>query len=116
MTKKARQVLAILGRKNATFFTVQRTQDILDTKKNAREILDEIIKDILYLKSVSSKKIDNAMNFITGEKHDAKMCVKCFVEKEISEFYLTKTNKNLHYWCFECRREYNKNYMQKIRQ
>lgn len=116
MCKKARQVLAILGRNNATLDCVQKTQSLLDTKKNAREILDKIIKEILYFKVISDDKIKSAINFIGGDDMlDAKMCVKCFEVKDITQFYMTPTNKNLHYWCRDCRREYDKNYKQKMR-
>lgn len=118
MTKKAKQLLSILGRENATLDCTLRTQEILDTKKNAREALDKIVKDILYLKSISDTRIENAVNFIGGhDTHDAKLCVKCFEVKEISEFYQNSNKpKVLHCWCKDCRRKYDKIYKQKIRQ
>lgn len=116
MSKKTRQILSILGRKNPTYSCVQKAEDMLHTKKNAREILSQIATEILMLKSISEQKIQNALNFIGEDDFDAKMCVKCFQVKEISEFHLTPKNKNLHCWCRDCRREYDKNYKQKIRQ
>ena len=115
MTKKAKQLLSILGRENATLDCTLKTQEISDTKKNEREALDKIVKDILYLKSISDNKIKNAVNFIGGnDTNDAKMCVKCFKAKEISEFYQNSTNKKvLHCWCRDCRRDYDKNYSSK---
>ncbi len=116
MTKKAKQLLSILGRENATLSCVQKTQSVLDTKKNAREILDKIIKEILFLQSISEQKILNALDFLGGNVNfHNKICVKCFVSKDIAKFYLTPKNQNLHCWCLDCRREYDKNYKQKIR-
>lgn len=117
MTKKAKQLLSILGRENATFCTVQKTQSVLDTKKNAREILGKIIKEILFLQSISDRKFNNAIDFLGGNVNlHNKICVKCYVSKDISEFYLTPKNQNLHCWCLDCRRFYNTKYVQKIRQ
>lgn len=116
MVKKAKQLLSILGRNNATYDCIARTQSMLDSQKNAREVLDSIIKEILHLKAISDEKIKNAINFMgVNDMIDAKMCIKCFEAKEISEFYFTQKNKGLHSWCRACRREYDKSYKQRKR-
>ena len=116
MSKKARQVLNILGRSNATFDCVQKIQSVLHTKKNAQEILDKIIKEILHIKEIPDNKIQKIINLINRKNiENAKLCIKCFEIKDISDFYFTSTNKNLHCWCKDCRREYDRLYKQKVR-
>ena len=40
-----------------------------------------------------------------------KICTKCLVEKEESEFHKNKNKKDgLHIWCKECKKQYNKEY------
>ena len=114
MTKKAKQLLSILGRNNATYDCIARTQEILDTKKNAREVLDKITTDILFLKSLSEAKINKSLDFINNfdfgiadfKGGQTKICKICLCEKDLSAFSLIKNKDLKHTWCIDCRREY----------
>lgn len=107
MTKKAKNLLAILGRVNATVSCIEKVQNVLDTKKKTpQEILDEILDNILFLRGISEEKINRCMDFLTDnlEENMHKFCAKCLLQKSKDDFY--SYNGNGYAWCKSCRNEY----------
>lgn len=99
------KILSTLGRDNPPLLTVEATEFIL-SKKNlkANEIIESIIKQVLFLRFVNQEKFNKAVDLVdiimkkTDKKYKCNICEK---HKNIKDFYVNNVKRNCCLTCYK---------------